>query len=113
MFSESQLVSLAVGPKITSTFSILGSTFIVTKVLRYPQRRSRSHHRLLAGMSVCDFFASVATFLSTWPIPIGTRGVKFAVGNITSCTIQGFMASFNIGVALYKTALAIYYLLVV
>ena len=113
MFNESQITALAVAPKTTSTLSIIGSIFIIIKVLKSPLRRSRSHHRLLAGMSVCDFFASFATFLSTWPIPIGTRGVRFAVGNITSCTIQGFMANFNIAVALYNTCLAMYYLLIV
>ena len=113
MFTERQLVSLAVAPKITSMLSVIGSIYIIVKVLRSSRRRSRSRHRLLVGMSFCDCFYSFAFFLSSWPSPVGTPGVKFAVGNTTTCTIQGFFGNFNIAVALYNTSLAIYYLMIV
>ena len=113
MYTDSQLVAIAIVPKFTSFLSMMGSTYIIYKVLSSPLRRSRPHHRLLAGMSIYDLIASTAYFLSTWPSPKGTPGVKFAMGNTATCTAQGFFSNFNLATALYNTCLSLYYLLIV
>ena len=113
MLTSYQLTLLALVPKLTSSMSIFGSLYIIVHVISSPRERKKPHLRLLAGMSVLDLFESCAQFMSTWPTPVGTSNAKFAVGNTTTCTIQGFFTNFNIGVALYNTSLSVYYLLIV
>ena len=67
-------------PKVSSLFSLFGSTWIPCEVLfdrNAPSpKRKLPYHRLLLGMSVYyDILESVWNFASTWAIPEGTKGV--------------------------------------
>ena len=64
--------TLAVMPKLSGMLSFASSAYIVYDIVR--SRRTRQHkmrpfHHILLGMSICDALASIAYFLSTWPIP--------------------------------------------
>jgi hypothetical protein len=89
-FNESQQVALALTPKITAALSILGSSWIVVEVLTQREKRGNVYNRLLFAMSFFDVITSSWYFASTWPIPEGTEGVAWAVGNEKTCTVQGF-----------------------
>lgn len=108
---SSQAKAVAIAPKFTSFLSMIGSGFIVVDVLRKAEKVS-THHRLLVGMSFCDFFVSFWFFLTTWPIP-EWENVYLASGNYPVCIAQGFFSQFSLTVAFYNSALSIYYLLVV
>jgi len=112
-FNNSQLVALAIAPKCSAFLSILGSSYIIVKIVTSKSRRKRVHQRLLAGMSILDAFQSLAHFFSTWPIPAEDTYVKYAIGNNKTCSAQGFFINFNVGVALYHASLSVYYLLVI
>jgi hypothetical protein len=55
----------------------------------------------------CSFWNA----LSTWPIP-KESGIQWAVGNRTTCNVQGFFTQMTIIGALYNGSLSVYYVLV-
>ena len=111
-FSLAQRRALAFMPKLTGFTSMFFSSLIVWTVLRDQRRRCQTYHRLLLGISVCDLSASFWLALSTWPIP-KEENALWAVGNTTSCTVQGFFTQAGISSSFYNASLSIYYLLVV
>jgi len=72
-----------------------------------------SQKALLLGMSCYDIAVSFATFLSTWPMPVGTPGVFGAVGNNATCVAQGFFIQAGLAVPIYNASLSFYYLFVI
>mmetsp|Transcript_53283 Transcript_53283/g.79153 ORF Transcript_53283/g.79153 Transcript_53283/m.79153 type:complete len:352 (+) Transcript_53283:132-1187(+) len=111
MFTESQLKLIAIAPKVTAPLSILGSLLIIGKVLSSDERRSRVHHRLLFGMSICDIFQSFAYFLSTWPMPKDSSPFPYSRGTHMTCTIQGFFVQMGHSVMMYNVFLSLHYLI--
>jgi hypothetical protein len=95
-FSRSQQVALAVAPKITAALSMLGSSWIVVEVLTQRTKRENVYNRLLCAMSIVDVITASCYFASTWPIPEGTEGVAFSVGNQNTCITQGFFLQLGI-----------------
>ena len=89
-FTPGQQTALAVTPKITGLLSIMGSSWIVVEVLTCKSKRKNVYNRLLFAMSFFDVMYSSWMFATTWPIPAGTEGVVWAVGNERSCKVQGF-----------------------
>jgi hypothetical protein len=96
VLTPGQQVALAVTPKITSFLSILGSSWIIIEVLTQRTKRENVYNRLLCAMSFFDVLLTVWFFASTWPIPEGTEGVAWAVGNKQTCIAQGFFLQIGI-----------------
>jgi hypothetical protein len=95
-FNEKQQVAVAIIPKFSSFMSILGSSCIINEILFRDRRKlQRVYHRILLTMSLYDVLESSFNFQSSWPIPRGTEGVAFAVGNQQWCTAQGFILQFG------------------
>jgi len=90
-----QQVALAIVPKVTSALSIFGSGFITFDALR-PHKVRSSYQRLLVGMSICDLSMSGGIFMSTWPMPRDVPNVFGNVGNVRTCTAQGFFEQFGV-----------------
>lgn len=111
--TDSQRMALAIAPKVTSPFSIVGSCLIIVDVTRSGKKLGRTYSRLLLGMSLMDLSFSSSTFLSTWPIPYGTPGLPMASGNVASCTAQGFFYHLGLGAALYNCSLSFFYLFII
>jgi hypothetical protein len=111
-FSIHQQRALAVIPKVTGNVSAFFSGLIIYTIVRNENRRSRTYHRLLFGISCCDVSASLWLALSTWPVP-KSSGLLWAVGNDTSCHVQGFFTQFGIASSFYNASLSVYYLLVI
>jgi len=110
-FTQDQLRNIGILQKTAGAISTICSTYLVVSVLSDEKKRSRVYHRLIAGISIFDAINSFNLFLSTWPIPKGE--MLWAVGNDTTCNIQGFVAQLVLGNALYNASLAVYYLLVI
>jgi len=110
-----QQKAVAIAPKFTAFASAVGSAITCLLILRGSGRSSkkRTYHRLVLGMSMCDFSASVAWFFTTWPIPRGTPGVYGAVGNQQTCSAQAFFAQFSLSTVMYNASLCLYYVLVI
>ena len=134
MITPTQQILLAILPKFSAGFSVIGSTLIILQMFLKVWRKRRTvqvsnttffdrwigqesslrvYHRLVLGMSFCDLLASLAWFFTTWPIPRGTPNVFAAVGTEATCTAQGFFAQFSIATVMYNASLALYYLLVI
>ena len=114
-----QQKAVAIAPKFSAFASAVGSAITCILILRRGSgsngggSKKRTYHRLVLGMSMCDFSASVAWFFTTWPIPKGTPGVYAAVGNQQTCSAQAFFAQFSLSTVMYNATLCVYYVLVI
>ena len=112
--TEEQQVALAVAPKVSAAFSILGSSYIIvdaTNRLRRCSSKNHTYHRLLIGLSVCDLCMSLGLFTTTWFMPKGTPNVWGAVGTTQTCEAVGFFEQAGLAAVLYNASLSTYYLL--
>lgn len=62
-------------------------------------------------MSIVDAFASVASGLSTWPIPKGSPGVYATLGSVGTCEAQAFFLQASIAGPLYYFMISVSFLL--
>ena len=102
-----------IATSITSgVISTVCSTMIIIVLLR--ERKKKTFHRLLFGMSFMDIIFSLSYCLSSIPAPIGTPGAEFAYGNTSFCSLQGFMNYIGYSCfVLYDAMLSIYFVLVI
>ena len=70
---------------------------------------SKIHNRLLLPMSIFDIVNSLALGASTMPIPRGSPCTYEAIGNQTTCAIQGFMMKIGLCSPMYHAMLCRYY----
>ena len=113
---SAQAKTLAIVPKITGGLSMLGSSYIFQDVVRTHKKRGNSvYHRILTGLSVFDFMASLMNFFSTWPIPRNTYPPVYgAIGTVGTCTAAGFFNEVgNVCTPIYNASLCIYYVLII
>lgn len=111
--TETQQKCLAIAPKITASFSIFGTCYVIRNVLCSKKKRKLVYHRILLCISGIDLIIGICMFLSTWPIPSDTANTFGAVGTTATCTAQGFFLQFAIMAPLYNAALSLYYLLMI
>jgi hypothetical protein len=105
-----QQVANTLVPAFSGTLSILGSTCIIWMLLGQNLKKLKSvKYRFLFALCWCDIIYSLVFVFWSLPIPKGTPGVWGAIGNYTSCNVQGFLLQFgNIG-SFYNTALSLYF----
>jgi len=97
----------------SGSLSIVGSFLIIYIILRGGRTKlSRLRNRLLLGMSIIDIFYSAALGLSVLPIPQETV-CSIGMGNLSTCTVQGFFIQLGTAVPGYNTMLSIYFLMTV
>jgi hypothetical protein len=113
-FTDRQLKAMAISPKVASSLSLLGSSFIIWESIQDYRagKGSSSMKRFLVGMSCVDILSSIGWFISTWAAPIDT-GAPGAAGNEQTCSFQGFLLQIAIGAPLYNGCLVLNYLLVI
>lgn len=112
MAATPQAKTLALLPKFTGSFSLIGSVFIFQDIVFHGKTSpaKRVFHRVMLGLSSADAVASVMNVLSTWPIPEGTPGVYLASGTVQTCTAQGFFNELgNVATPLYNASLCVYF----
>lgn len=102
---------LSIIPHVTGLLSVFGSATIIWTVLRDRKKWAKPYYRLLLAMSTSDLFASVAFGLSTWPIPRGTEDVYAPLGNVGTCTAQGFFIQAGIASPMYNFMLSLYFVM--
>jgi len=114
-----QKATIAIAPKISSSLSIFGSSYIIYRSVSNITKRDDSvqkvRDRLLLMLSVCDILGSFGRFVSTWAIPkedMEEAFVVFNIGNQATCDAQGFIIHFgSIGGALYNMSISVYFYL--
>lgn len=111
-FSLTQLAVVIINLKVSSVFSIMGSSYVVQDVLRNPNKRKEStYHRIMLALSSADIIHSFFLFfLGSWVMPEGEQ--VFAVGSSITCGIAGFFTFLaSLMTPLYNCSLATFYLL--
>uniref|UniRef100_A0A7S3L8K6 G-protein coupled receptors family 1 profile domain-containing protein n=1 Tax=Amphora coffeiformis TaxID=265554 RepID=A0A7S3L8K6_9STRA len=106
--------ALVLLPKLTGAISMTFSSLIIYSILG-KNRRHKSHvyDRLILGISIADLLGSFGMFLSTWPIPSSNNNTLWAMGNQTTCNLQGlFTQGATSASAIYSAMLTFYFLLV-
>jgi G protein-coupled glucose receptor regulating Gpa2 len=111
-YTTTQQIALAVIPKVSGLVSCGMSLLIIGTIVRDRNRRSKTYHRLICGLSVVDCSSSFWLALSTWPVPRET-GVLWAVGTPATCRLQSFFTQAGIGSILYNASLSLYFVLVI
>ena len=113
LYNEWQSKTLSIMPRITGSFSLWASGYIVQHVLRSPAKCRKPYHRILVGMSFNVIIGSLfAHVLSTSPMPAGTT--FGAAGTEGLCTMAGFLSQGgNLAAPLYSATLATFYLLMI
>lgn len=111
-FNKVQIKSLIIAPSIAGFLSSCASITLIVSILQSNQKLSTVYRRLIFVLSVFDIIQSIPQFLSSLPIPAGT--IWGAIGNDTTCALQGFFIVIGTcGAVLYSLSLTIYFLLVV
>jgi hypothetical protein len=87
----------ALVPRFTSSISAISSMLIIYMIIISPAKLSSTYHRIMLAISSSDIFYSIASSLSTLPMPSpgdywtdisNIQGRR--MGNTHTCTAQGF-----------------------
>lgn len=109
-WDDSQITAISSTKRSMGAISVLGSAYIIQDVLRDPQKRKHTFHRIMVGLSTIDLLSSFFTHvLSTTLMPSGYH--MLAVGSIATCDAQGFITTLSgYATPLYNCSLSTYYL---
>ena len=109
--NKAEVLALIIAPSITGCISSVASLTLIVSILRSNQKLTTVYCRLIFSLSLFDILQSICQALSSTPMPAGTQ--LGAIGNETTCNLQGF---FNVlgmcGTGLYTLSLTVYFLLV-
>lgn len=99
-------------PRFTGTLSAFSSSMIIYYIITtFQSCRKKPNCRLLLALSVIDVIQSIAFTTSSAPMP---KGDYFgAIGNDTSCSIQGFFIHLGFAVPCYNASLCLFFFLTV
>ena len=99
----------------SGTISILSSLLILYMIFYGGrQQRTKVHNRLLMVISLVDILYSLALMAGPSAIPKDTPCVRGAMGNQTTCTLQGYIVILGISIpSAYTATLCLYYVAVI
>ena len=111
--SQAYGTALFVLQKVSCLVSLTGSLMIVSQITRSEFNRSKPQQRLILGLSISDCCTSLIWILTPLFMPTYS-GAMWAIGNQTTCNIQGFIVTlFNASAILYMCTLQLQYLLTI
>mmetsp|Transcript_13956 Transcript_13956/g.15524 ORF Transcript_13956/g.15524 Transcript_13956/m.15524 type:complete len:481 (+) Transcript_13956:139-1581(+) len=97
--------------------STIASIALIVHILRTEEGvcSPKAYHRLIFGLSVADVLSSLWFSLGPTMLPNDINYiVKYAIGNETTCSLQGFFIHFGSAAALlYNCSLCFYYLAII
>ena len=102
-------VAMTILPKISGSLSVVGSLYIIVKILTSPRRRKRIHSRLLVGMSILSLIQSTSVYLMDFEL----TNLDETREDLSTCKIQTILQSAGFGVVIYNAAIAVYYVLII
>ena len=96
----------------SASVSMIASATLIIMILRSHKRLSTPLHRLLFGLSISDFISSLALSFGNTLSPPDHPIIWGASGNMTLCTMQGFIHFWSQNASpLYNCSLCLYYLI--
>jgi hypothetical protein len=112
--SSFALIAIFFSQSIGASLSLFVSTFIIYKISRSRTKLTSPYSRFIFGLSAYDAFFSFVNFFSSIPLPKDAPDVWGALGNETTCHIQGllFVATI-VSIPFYNLSLCIYSLCVI
>lgn len=119
-WSDTQLLTVAVVQRGSSFLSMMGSTYIIWKIVdpqQTEQTLNKMYQRIMFSLSVSDVVGSLGLFLKDWAMPADSLHSEFLYGNVgnrVTCDAQGFFVQCGYYAAiLYNVVLAYYFLMTV
>ncbi len=108
---RSDMKTFGICMRVSGSLSFIGSTLIVIHIIRSHKRLSTIFHRLMLGLSIGDILSSFFSFvLGSSMVPREmSYWVVGARGNVTSCTIQGFVSEIGIYLSTYYNCSVCFY----
>lgn len=120
MGTAGQIKTITILSHVGGSLSVVGSSLILFDICKRRFRLQESdrnqsgiRRRLIAGMSTCDLFSSMAYAFASVPIPASYPLSPWNFGNQQTCTAQGFFLQWQVGAICYNTCIATYYYLVI
>jgi len=97
--------------RISGILSLLGSSFVIFCVFHKKKLKS-TYHQLLLGLSIFDVVGSIMYILCTTMTPV-EDGMFEAMGNLTTCKMQGFFFQLGLTSAFFNALLSLYFYLMI
>jgi len=88
-FTVPQEIALAIWPIPTGLVSLISSGAIIRMILSSEEKFNNPSKRIMFAISFYDIFQSLASAMSALPAPLNMRWG--AIGNDSSCAVQGFL----------------------
>ena len=106
-FTTIQLYALAIGPRISAIISFTCMIWMIYTT--WKNIRKNTYHRLMFGLSFHQLSDSTWAIIGPAAVPKDTpNGPYGAIGNTTTCTIQGFFGQVSFCVPFYYVLLSVY-----
>lgn len=107
LYPHWQNVATVVAGALAGFLSCLGSGVILYSILSDWERKKKEvKYRFLLGLSLVDLLASPMYFALTLFMPIGSPNAWGAMGNMTTCNVQGVMLQMTLVGSFYNAALS-------
>mmetsp|Transcript_4809 Transcript_4809/g.6719 ORF Transcript_4809/g.6719 Transcript_4809/m.6719 type:complete len:398 (-) Transcript_4809:127-1320(-) len=117
-FTPSQIKFFGVVYYLTPPLSLLSSITVLYLIVKSKLWRTGNLNptflRLTIGFSIMDALQSLGTLVfGPWSIPAGSPFSSNAIGNVTTCNLNGFFTQLASGLWFYSAFFAVYHMLVV
>jgi hypothetical protein len=115
MSSEARQIAVALTHSGAGMLSFFGSGLIFSSLIVQSwrnQKTFRPFQRLLLGLTIYDLMHSLAVSFTTLPVR-ADADVWGAMGNVATCTAQGFFQQQAQAGFIYNSAMAVYFLAVI
>ena len=114
MSNSSPSIALFLAQSTAGFLSFTASSIILYKILQSRTKLNSPYSRLIFGLSANDAICSLVHLFASLPVPKDTPNVWGAVGNDTTCAIQGFLYMMSgVSTPFYNLSLCIYFLCVI
>ena len=109
-WSERELKVIAIVPRCAAAIGLASALFMGVTAFRHA---GRLYHRFMLALSAHLCLFSAANVVGTTAIPAGTSNTWGAVGNVTTCSAQGFVLQLSLAAPFYYVLLSLYSFLAV
>ena len=110
-----QCKSVTIARILSGSISLIASSAIIWHILRSEDRLSTTYHRLVFGLCTGDIMFAMAFLSSATLAPKEFEYfLPFAIGNSTTCDLQGFFIIAGVLlVSIYNSSVCLYYLAII
>lgn len=111
--TDTQEIFLSLLTIFSSILSIIGSSLIIFRILKWEERLG-SYHRIIFGLSCADLIGSIMHIMEPFLVPADSPEARvWAKGTKATCSFLGFLSQLSISVIAYNSFLSCYYLVTI